>query len=540
MSEDGSGSGSGPGPGGGGDDPAGRRRRRRRRRPGEASGLGPTPGSRSGAAARSGPGPRSGPAAAGSDTRAGGGGAGPRRRRRNRDDREGPGNREPRAARDSRGGGRARRERGRPGGAPDSNPAGSPGRTTGAPAISTLDDGWDDGADRAGAAPAPAPEPGSGRQARPGRAPRDTFDEDLHTPAPRETWGDDSAAPTPEVSLAPDLPPETADPGDPDPVSAVLDLDPDDDLGAGPRLGPGSGHGGRQGPNGHGGAGRPIANPVGVKFAAAGKIYLFDAGDAGYAVGEEVVVDTERGPRVGRIAVAALRQETSRGPLRRVLRRPNSGDARKLEQNQARAGEVLRVARELSREVGLSIKVFRAELNLGGGKATVYFSSEDKVDFRRLVRELTQRLHLRIEMRQTGVRDEAKMVGGIGSCGLELCCSTWLPAFVPVSIKNAKDQGLVLNPSKVSGQCGRLKCCLVYEQATYAELRKGLPKLGKRVITAAGEGRVVEVDVLHRRVRVSLGHGEMQTFAADEVKPMFPSQQPGPAAPGRPDEPPSS
>ena len=118
------------------------------------------------------------------------------------------------------------------------------------------------------------------------------------------------------------------------------------------------------------------------------------------------------------------------------------------------------------------------------------------------------------------------MVGGIGSCGQELCCTTWLPAFVPVSIKNAKDQGLVLNPAKVSGQCGRLKCCLVYEQETYAELRKGLPKLGKRVVTEQGEGRVVEVDVLHQRVRVSLVQGDMQVFAAHEVRPMFPSQQP--------------
>jgi hypothetical protein len=125
------------------------------------------------------------------------------------------------------------------------------------------------------------------------------------------------------------------------------------------------------------------------------------------------------------------------------------------------------------------------------------------------------------------VRDEAKLVGGIGSCGLELCCTTFLPAFSPVSIKMAKDQNLVLNPSKVSGQCGRLKCCLVYEQATYAELRKGLPKVGKRVVTDAGEGRVVEVDVLRQRVRVSFGPGAFETYAATEVKPMFPPQQQG-------------
>jgi hypothetical protein len=121
------------------------------------------------------------------------------------------------------------------------------------------------------------------------------------------------------------------------------------------------------------------------------------------------------------------------------------------------------------------------------------------------------------------VRDEAKAVGGIGSCGLTLCCTTWLPDFVPVSIKMAKDQGLVLSPTKVSGQCGRLKCCLVYEQAAYAELRKGLPKLGKRVIGARGEGRVVEVDVLRQRVRVSYGAGDTEVVPATEVRPLFPS-----------------
>ncbi|MEP6864959.1 MAG: regulatory iron-sulfur-containing complex subunit RicT, partial [Deltaproteobacteria bacterium] len=122
-----------------------------------------------------------------------------------------------------------------------------------------------------------------------------------------------------------------------------------------------------------------------------------------------------------------------------------------------------------------------------------------------------------------GVRDEAKAVGGIGSCGLTLCCTTWLPDFVPVSIKMAKDQGLVLSPTKVSGQCGRLKCCLVYEQAAYAEMRKGLPKLGKRVVGARGEGRVVEVDVLRQRIRVSYGPGDTEVVPAAEVKPLFPA-----------------
>jgi len=327
------------------------------------------------------------------------------------------------------------------------------------------------------------------------------------TEEPERAWGDDSDAPTPEVTLAADLPPDPpAD--DPDPASASwADAEVD------PRAG---------------GEPGPVRNPIGIKFTTAGKIYLFDAGDERYSIGESVVVDTERGPRLATVAVAPVRREIARGPLRRVLRRPGKGDQRNLDRNRDRDREVLRAARELARELDLPIKVFRAELSLGGGKAAVYFSTEDKIDARRLARDLTQKVHLRIELRQTGVRDEAKMVGGIGSCGQELCCTTWLPAFVPVSIKNAKDQGLVLNPSKVSGQCGRLKCCLVYEQETYAELRKGLPKLGKRVVTEQGEGRVVEVDVLRQRVRVSLVQGDVIVFAANEVRPMFPSQQPPP------------
>ncbi|HYU16939.1 MAG TPA: regulatory iron-sulfur-containing complex subunit RicT, partial [Candidatus Acidoferrum sp.] len=237
---------------------------------------------------------------------------------------------------------------------------------------------------------------------------------------------------------------------------------------------------------------------------------------------------TERGPRIGCVAVAPRRQEVTRpGPLRRVLRRPSRSDQRRLSINQERAEAALQAAKASARELGLPIKVFRAELSMGGSKALVYFSCDDKVDARRLMRDLAQRLHLRIELRQTGVRDEAKMVGGIGSCGQELCCTTWLPAFVPVSIKNAKDQGLVLNPTKVSGQCGRLKCCLVYEQTTYAEMRRGLPKLGKRVVTSSGEGRVIEVDVLRQRVRVSLVGGDVEVFAAHDVRPMFPSQTGG-------------
>jgi len=315
----------------------------------------------------------------------------------------------------------------------------------------------------------------------------------------RARYGDDSDAPTPDVTLSADLPPDPpAD--DPDPVSADLEEEEIRDA--------------------------DIHNVVGVRFARAGKIYLYDGGEETYSRGETVVLEGERGVRVGEVAVASVRRPHRDPPLRRVLRRADQNDSRTSARAEERAREALLAARDQVRSLGMQIKVFRAEAAQSGRKVRLYFSSEDRADFRGLVRELSRTARTRIEMRQTGVRDQAKMVGGIGSCGQPLCCSTWLPDFVPVSIKNAKDQGLVLNPSKVSGQCGRLKCCLVYEQEAYAELRKGLPKMGKRVITQSGEGRVVEVDVLKQRVRVSLTSGESAVFGAGEVEPMFPSQKP--------------
>lgn len=328
--------------------------------------------------------------------------------------------------------------------------------------------------------------------------------------APRAGSIDDDTPPE-AVELRPDLPPDPpAD--DPDPLTAPAD-----------------GHAAAE-PDGRTRLDAPVRNVIGVKFSSAGRIYLYDAGEHTYSRGEEVVVESDRGVRIGIVAVDAVRRpHAQQQELRRIMRRPNRSDARQIERNEERARDGLRVARDMARTMGIPVKIFRVEYAHTGKKALVYFTTEDRIDFRDLVRELSLALHCRVEMRQTGVRDEAKLVGGIGSCGRELCCTTWLPEFVPVSIKMAKDQGLVLNPTKVSGQCGRLKCCLVYEQATYAELRKGLPKLGKRVVTEAGEGRVVEVDVLHQRVRVSLGLGESQVFTADQVKPLFPpqSQNPG-------------
>ncbi len=259
-----------------------------------------------------------------------------------------------------------------------------------------------------------------------------------------------------------------------------------------------------------------MVSVVGVKFAPAGRITLHDGGETRWQRGDRVVVEAERGTRVGTVAIAAVRRPGGDRPLRKVVRRARGDDEAGL------APAALVTAKDTARALRLPVKIFRVEAG-AGRRLLVYYTSDERVDLREFLRDLGAATSARVELRQVGARDEAKLVGGIGSCGLELCCTTWLPDTVPVSIKMAKDQGMVLNPTKVSGQCGRLKCCLVYEQATYAELRKGLPRLGKRVITPTGEGRVVEVDVLRQRVRVATGPGESEVLAASLVKPLFPS-----------------
>ncbi|HEY0190952.1 MAG TPA: regulatory iron-sulfur-containing complex subunit RicT [Kofleriaceae bacterium] len=326
--------------------------------------------------------------------------------------------------------------------------------------------------------------------------------------APAVAWGKDDDGPPPEVTLAADLPAD-APADDPDPTTFPLADQPSAVLGD------------------------DVASVTGVRYVAGGRIQWCDAGDADYARGERVLVDAERGTRLAWIAVPPARKPVRERGLRRVIRRANDQDLRA--ERDAGGADALRIAKDKAAALRLPLKVFRVE-SLGpagrGGRVNVYYTTDERLDLRDFIRDVSSALGGgRIELRQLGVRDEAKAVGGIGSCGLTLCCTTWLPDFVPVSIKMAKDQGLVLSPTKVSGQCGRLKCCLVYEQAAYAELRKGLPKLGKRVIGARGEGRVVEVDVLRQRIRVSYGPGDTEVVPAGEVKPLFPSgnQPPRPA-----------
>jgi cell fate regulator YaaT (PSP1 superfamily) len=256
-----------------------------------------------------------------------------------------------------------------------------------------------------------------------------------------------------------------------------------------------------------------------------------------YATGDWILVDTQRGPRVGQVILGTRRRPLLSTP-RRVLRRARPDDLAERDRQSTAESDAHRYCKERVRARQLPMKLVNTDL-VPGQKATFFFACEDRVEVRDLVRDLTQQLHIRIELRQIGARDGAKLVGGLGSCGRELCCTTFLPAFQPVSIRMAKDQGMVLNPSKLAGQCGRLKCCLIYEHHTYKEMGKGLPKVGKRVHTPLGIGRVLDLDILRQRVRVQLPEGVPQVFEGHEVRSLHavdPNAQAADAADG-PDAP---
>jgi cell fate regulator YaaT (PSP1 superfamily) len=272
---------------------------------------------------------------------------------------------------------------------------------------------------------------------------------------------------------------------------------------------------------------------VRVRLARNGRVLDCECGAMVLRQGDRVVVDDRHTSTLGTVT-ASLGALPAQGAQGRVIRMAEARDLSRAEQEQKRQEEALAFARERARALGLPIKLFRTDIGLGSDRATFFFSCEQRVDFRALVRDLASHLHARIEMRQVGVRDESKLTGGIGSCGRELCCATYLSRFAPVSIKMAKHQRLVLNPTKIAGQCSRLKCCLAYEDNLYVELSKNLPKPGKRVETPEGVGRVDDLDVLGGRVRVSFFERPPMTFMASEVRlvanqpnsPVTPTPQP--------------
>jgi cell fate regulator YaaT (PSP1 superfamily) len=264
--------------------------------------------------------------------------------------------------------------------------------------------------------------------------------------------------------------------------------------------------------------GEKVFNLVTVHFPHGGGVEEFDSGEQIHKRGAQVIVETEKGLQLGVVSIASrlVLRTTDRFP--RVIRGMNENDLRQEQRNLGKEEEAWSLCKKLAQEYRLSMKLIAVDYLHGGNRAVFYFSAEGRVDFRQLVRDLASELHTRIEMRQVGVRDASRYLGGIGPCGQCLCCSAFLQRFAPVSIRMAKDQNLVLNPQKVSGVCGRLMCCLTYEQKGYESLRKGLPKPGKRLSLLTGEiVRVRDVDVLQRQIRVVCEDGSNKVVTLEEI-----------------------
>ncbi|MBR2516122.1 stage 0 sporulation family protein [Geobacillus sp.] len=259
---------------------------------------------------------------------------------------------------------------------------------------------------------------------------------------------------------------------------------------------------------------------VGVRFKKAGKIYYFDPGDFIIPVGEFVIVETARGIEYGKVVIANKQVDENDVvlPLKKVIRVANEKDKWVVEENKKAAREAYDICLRKVEEHGLEMKLVDVEYTFDRNKVIFYFTADGRVDFRELLKDLASIFRTRIELRQIGVRDEAKMLGGIGPCGRMLCCSTFLGDFEPVSIKMAKDQNLSLNPTKISGLCGRLMCCLKYESEEYETAKEQLPDLGEYVETPYGFGKVVGLNILERVLQIELPeHGRVVEYTLDEL-----------------------
>lgn len=263
-----------------------------------------------------------------------------------------------------------------------------------------------------------------------------------------------------------------------------------------------------------------MAKIVKIQFQTAGRLYDFKTGDLDINIDEQVIVETERGRSIGRVVKGPFEindNEVSEG-VKTILRKAVPEDLESASKHRAKEKDAFDLCLRRVRERGLDMKLVKVEYLFDGSKAIFYFTADGRIDFRELVKDLAHAFHTRIEMRQIGVRDEAGMVGGIGICGRELCCSSFLREFEPVSVKMAKEQNLALNPTKISGQCGRLLCCLAYEFETYCTLRKCLPKCGKRVSCGTVEGEVVKLNILDGTVTVKTDDNHEIIVRGDEVK----------------------
>ncbi len=259
---------------------------------------------------------------------------------------------------------------------------------------------------------------------------------------------------------------------------------------------------------------------IGVRFKKAGKIYYFDPGDHDITKDSYVIVETVRGIEFGKVVIAKklIDKEDVVLPLKKVIRLATKEDEQTVIENRKRAKEAFQIGLEKIEAHNLDMNLVEVDYTLDRNKLIFYFTADGRIDFRDLVKDLAGIFKTRIELRQIGVRDEAKMLGGIGPCGRMLCCSTFLGDFEPVSIKMAKDQNLSLNPTKISGLCGRLMCCLKYENDYYEEVKRELPDLGEFIQTPYGDGKVVGLNILDKLIQIEMNdHHRIIEYTLDEL-----------------------
>ena len=259
---------------------------------------------------------------------------------------------------------------------------------------------------------------------------------------------------------------------------------------------------------------------AGIRFKKPGKIYFFDPGELHIEEGMHVIVDTAMGEEYGEVVIASKEVEDSEisESLKKILRVSSHKDEKIFSELKGKEPEALRICEEKVKKHGLEMKLIDCEYKFDGSKLIFYFTADGRIDFRELVKDLAAIFRTRIELRQIGVRDEVKRMGGLGMCGRELCCCSFLGNFATVSIKMAKEQNISLNPSKISGRCGRLMCCLNYEEEVYEEKLKRMPKIGAIVKTEDGTGEVVSIETLKEIVRVKFEDGEDSFFKKYEAK----------------------
>lgn len=260
---------------------------------------------------------------------------------------------------------------------------------------------------------------------------------------------------------------------------------------------------------------------IGVRFKSVGKVYYFAPDGLKIDAGEKVIVETARGIECGDVVLGNKMVDDAEivAPLKPVMRVATKEDLEQVEKNKQKEASAFEICEAKIAQFGLNMCLIDVECTFDNSKILFYFSAENRVDFRELVKELASVFHTRIELRQIGVRDEAKMLGGLGICGREFCCSSYMGEFAPVSIKMAKEQSLSLNPTKISGTCGRLMCCLKYEQDGYEELLKTTPKVGALVDTPSGRATVTDVNLISGKLRVRLEESQGDTsFDKSQVK----------------------